>query len=158
MNVHSLALLTLLLALLAAGLSGYVTWQTWQLKKLKQFFINSDGDGSLEAVLTACAHKIEELDTRSTLTQQDLGQLHNAFSFALQKMSVVRFNSLAEEGGKLSFSAVFLDNTNSGIVFTSMHGREANRIYAKLIVQGASEHPLTLEEERALKMAQSRNN
>jgi hypothetical protein len=46
-----------------------------------------------------------------------------------------------------------LDGQNNGIVLTSMFSRTDIRVYAKSIKNGLASHPLSQEEEQALKEA-----
>lgn len=74
---------------------------------------------------------------------------------SVQKIGVIRFNPFENIGGNQSFSMALLDQKDNGVVISSYHGREGTRVYAKPISHGESEHPLTKEEERAIKEATS---
>jgi hypothetical protein len=66
---------------------------------------------------------------------------------------MVRYNPFRETGGDQSFSMALMDLKNNGIVITSIHGREVDRIYAKEIIEGKSKHNLSAEEIQAIKEA-----
>jgi hypothetical protein len=82
--------------------------------------------------------------------EQALSLLQEHFGFALQKIGIVRFNPFGDDGGNFSFSVALLDGHNTGVVLTSMHGRQQNRIYSKRILNGVSEVVLTEEEKQAV--------
>lgn len=71
----------------------------------------------------------------------------------IQKIGMVRFNPFAETGGNMSFSLALLDGKNNGIVISSLHSREATRIYTKSIENGQSKSQLTEEEKQAIEKA-----
>lgn len=71
----------------------------------------------------------------------------------IQKVGIVRYNPFADAGGNMSFSMALLDGHNNGIVISSLHSREATRIYAKPIESGKSKYPLTDEEKEAIAKA-----
>lgn len=67
------------------------------------------------------------------------------------KMNLVRFNPFEEVGGDQSFILCLLDNTNSGVIITSLHNRSFTRVYAKTIKTGESDNSaLSKEESRCL--------
>ena len=67
------------------------------------------------------------------------------------KMQLVRFNPFDDIGGDQSFILCLLDNTNSGVIITSLHSRDITRIYATSIKNGEGDNAvLSREETRAL--------
>lgn len=72
----------------------------------------------------------------------------------LQKIGFNRFNPFTNTGGNQSFAIGLLDENGDGIVISSLHSREATRIYAKPIIKGKSaDLGLSAEEKQALKQA-----
>lgn len=74
---------------------------------------------------------------------------------ALQRFGMVRFDAFEDMGGRLSFSAAFLDDHGNGMVITSINGRTETRTYAKSIEGLSSEHHLSDEERDAINHALS---
>jgi len=67
------------------------------------------------------------------------------------KINLHRFNPFEELGGDQSFILCLLDNTNSGVIITSLHNRDSTRVYAKAIKNGQSDSmALSKEETKAL--------
>src|SRR3989338_6484671 len=124
-------------ALLEKGLSptnfGYDK-KTGKLKKEK----NSD----LEEQIKEAFLKIKNLDNISEKT--------------IQKVGVVRFNPFNDLGGNQSFVIALLDNQNNGFVISSLFIKEGNRVYAKFINAGKSDHLLSKEEMEAISHANAR--
>jgi hypothetical protein len=72
---------------------------------------------------------------------------------AIKKTGIVRFNPFNEVGGNQSFVIALLDDKNNGFIISSLFFKEGNRVYAKAIKNGKSDHLLSNEEEEALKKA-----
>jgi hypothetical protein len=72
---------------------------------------------------------------------------------ALTQRALVHFDAYQEMSGRNSSSLALLDASGSGVVLTAIHHRDQSRLYAKDIVRGASEAPLSPEEEEAVRVA-----
>ena len=123
------------------------------MNRLKKLFFSGKEGIDLETVLHSVSENIKSLQDQQIASQKHLEELQTALNLAVQKVGLVRFNPFAESGGNFSFCLALLDNTDSGIVITSMHGREQNRVYTKKINNGKSEVQLTEEELQAVKNA-----
>jgi hypothetical protein len=73
------------------------------------------------------------------------------------KINLIRFNPFDDLGGNQSFILVMLDNTNSGVIITSLHSRDVTRIYAKSIKNGEGENT-SLSKEEKMAVAKTINN
>lgn len=148
-------LLYISLALAVAGMvaAAYAVVSLRSLQKLRALFFKGTNNADLEEILLALHNGQQSLKSEQTAFAQNLQQLYNQLAFAVQKIGVVRFNPFEGSGGNFSFSVALLDNRGSGVVFTSLHGREQNRIYAKKITLGHSDSQLTEEEEQAIAAA-----
>ena len=71
----------------------------------------------------------------------------------VQKIGLVRYDAFDDMGGHLSFSAALLDGGGSGLVITSINGRQDTRCYSKVIQNGTSANNLTSEEAEAIRRA-----
>ncbi|MGI8425269.1 MAG: DUF4446 family protein [Actinomycetota bacterium] len=96
-------------------------------------------------------------------TQQNLNQLakrHEELAAMLgrsaRNLAVIRFDAFEEMGGRLSFSAAWLNDYGTGVVLTSINGRSESRVYAKEVQEGVSEHTLSPEEQQAVSEALGR--
>ena len=96
--------------------------------------------------LTELKNKLAELDARESE--------HGArLSGCLRKVGIVRFNAFDDVGGEQSFALAILDSNKTGVVLSSLHGRQDARLYAKPIVDGQGDRPLSDEERGALDQA-----
>jgi hypothetical protein len=82
--------------------------------------------------------------------RQEVAALKAESSQAMRHVAVIRYDAFTDTGGQLSWSMALLDDTGSGVVLTSIQGRNESRTYAKSIVGWASETQLSPEEEDAI--------
>ena len=125
-----------------------------RIKKNQQQLFSGKNGADLEKTILEHAKNIKELDKDI----QDLfgisNQIHDLAKKSIHKVGIVRFNPFKDLGGDQSFSVAFLDGENSGVVFSSLHTREGNRVYSKPVEKGkAVKYPLTDEEKEAIKRA-----
>ncbi len=97
--------------------------------------------------------RIEEMEKEVEKTREEISSLREKQQSALQNFSVIRFNPFSDRGGDQSFSIALLDKEKNGVIITSYYSKEGNRVYSKFLKRGESEHPLSKEEEEAIKKA-----
>lgn len=103
---------------------------------------------SLEATVADELERLARLESRlDALTDHGRG--------AVQHVGVVRFNPFEDTGSNQSFALALLDGRNNGIVISSLHSRQATRLYLKPITDGRSETALSAEENEALRQARA---
>lgn len=73
----------------------------------------------------------------------------------VRRVGLLRYDAFDDVGGRLSFSCALLDERGSGIVLTSINGRQETRVYAKPVDAGVSSYNLSHEEEEAIRQAMS---
>lgn len=115
--------------------------------KIKDFrdmiLSQNEKNKDLEKKINEAFLKIKELEDISKIT--------------IQKTGVVRFNPFNEMGGNQSFVIALLNAKNNGFVISSLFVKEGNRVYAKFIKNGKSDHLLSKEEIEAIEKAKKSN-
>lgn len=122
--------------------------------RLKQLTAGATG-ASLERILFDHLARVEEVDTRQRAMEQRVSDLEVTLPHCLQRVGLVRYDAFEDVGGQQSFSLAILDSKQTGIVLTSVYTRTDVRVYAKAIREGQPSHPLSEEEQQALRVAQS---
>ena len=82
-----------------------------------------------------------------------LAEVEQRLDGAIAYRALVRFDAYNELSGRQSTSIALLDAHGSGVVLTSIHHREASRVYAKQVHEGRGELELAPEEEEAVRIA-----
>lgn len=144
--------------LLLTMLSGtvYVLFRKLQRqeKKLSIFFSGKEAR-DLETLLLEEKEIIASVDSDVQELFDISNQLHQLGSRSLHKCAVLRFNPFKETSGNQSFAVALLDGKGSGVVFSSLHTREGNRVFAKPVKQGAADgFPFTEEEKAVIREAE----
>jgi len=108
-----------------------------------------------QAVLVLTKHDQELSNLKVAFRQLAEGQRQQgeALLRTVQRVGLVRYDAFDDMGGHLSFSAALLDGQGSGLVITSINGRQDTRCYAKPVEGWTSTHNLSEEEEMAIQRA-----
>ena len=97
--------------------------------------------------------KIDSLSKMKDAVQLDIEDAKALAAACLHHIGIVRYSAYQDVGGDLSFSLALLDGDYSGILVTSIFGRNESRTYAKPIIKAGSTYKLTYEEEEAIRRA-----
>ena len=148
-----LALVGLVLALL--GLGGVVFLLARQQRLLGQYqhLMAGTSGGNLEQALNDHVTQVRETAAQVEAVDHLARRLEKAAYFSLQHMGVVRYNPFQDTGGDQSFAIALVDGHGNGVVLSSLHGRDATRVYAKPLQKWESTYSLTDEERQAIALA-----
>ena len=121
-------------------------------QRFRHLLVDGEQDG-LGEVLDRALARVEGLGQRV----EALNALHHELAAlaerSLQRIGVVRFNPFADTGGDQSFAIALLDARGDGLVISSLHSRSDTRIFTKAVSGGRSGHPLSVEEQEAIRQA-----
>jgi hypothetical protein len=144
-----------LLVLIALGLGGFALL----LSAMSQGRRRNEPRGPIQmddvlrGVLEGQARQIQRLEGAvRSLSATDRRQ-EELIEGAVRRVGLVRYDAFEDVGGRLSFSCAMLDDHGTGVVMTSINGRQDTRVYAKPIVDGSSQYNLSIEEEEAIRQA-----
>lgn len=121
-------------------------------KRYKELMQGVNGSNLEELLLhqSGCINKAKE---QINELKAHIAKLEQESRFMIKKVHSKRYNAFQEMGSDLSFSVVFLNENNTGLVLTSIYGRDENRIYLKPIFEGKSEYQLSPEEKEVISKA-----
>jgi hypothetical protein len=136
-------------------LGGVVLLLARQQRLLGQYqhLMTGTSGGNLEAMLNDHVAKVRETEARVEAVDRLARRLEKAAYFSLQHMGMVRFNPFHDTGGDQSFAIALVDGHGNGLVLSSLHGRDATRVYAKPLQKWESTYSLTDEEKQAIALA-----
>lgn len=120
--------------------------------RLRRLLADGEQDG-LDEVLDRALARVDGLGQRV----EALNALHHELAAlaerSIQRIGVVRFNPFADTGGDQSFAIALLDARGDGVVISSLHSRSETRIFTKAVGGHRSGHPLSVEEQEAIRQA-----
>ena len=132
---------------------GFITVRQSRIIRRGKEIFTGHGKGDVYELLNSCLVKVKRVEESNLKVKNNLEGLIEIFKNSFQKIGVVRYNPLKDVGGNLSFTIALLDHKDNGIVITNIHSRDVDRLYAKPIKKGESDHNLSGEEREALSKA-----
>lgn len=142
-----------LLALLIIGFCA-LTYIVWKLQSHYNRLVGGENFTTLSQVLNSLVIEGKGLRKRVTSIEEEVGRLETEGTGHIQRIGVVRFNPFSDTGGAQSFTIAILDGNQTGIVMTSLYGRNGNRWYVKQIDRGKGKNiELSKEEVSAIMQA-----
>ncbi len=148
--VAAVALAVALVALMATLL--LLARQQRLVRQYSELTTGTSG-GNLETVLNDHIAQVRDTTRRVEDVDQLAQRLEKAAYFSLQHLGVVRFNPFHDTGGDQSFAIALVDGHGNGVGLSSLHARDATRIYAKPLNRWESTYSLTDEEKQAIALA-----
>ncbi len=140
-------------ALIALGGLIFVFLRLQKMWKRYQLFFSGSQARDLEGVIAAEIQRLAKTEKTVEKIIEKLKSVDRMANYGIQKVGVIRFNPFQDTGGDQSFAAALLDAHDSGIVISSLFGRNSLRIYAKPVEKSGSSYPLSDEEKEAIKRA-----
>ncbi|HET9672623.1 MAG TPA: DUF4446 family protein [Actinomycetota bacterium] len=110
-------------------------------------------DDTLRGVLQGQAEHVQRLERAIRALHSTDKKQQVQIEGSVRRVGLLRYDAFEDVGGRLSFSCALLDEHGSGVVLTSINGRQETRVYAKPVTGGASSHNLSMEEEEAIRRA-----
>lgn len=145
-------LLFLILGVLLVWI-GTIEFRLLRLTRTLRVMFTGRTGGDLELVLREYMERMDRTDELIKQYNQRASLVEQRAPYNLSHLGVVRFNPFDDKGGDQSFAVAFLDDHSDGVVFTGLHSRADVRVYAKPVVGGTSNYPLTKEESDAIARA-----
>ena len=143
-------------ALVALLLALFLTLRTNRMTRQYRVLSAADGRASFVEVVARKAEEVEGLRDDVASLAAELRATQVELNRAIRHVSVVRYDAFGDMGGRMSFSAAFLDDAGDGVVLTTIHARTESRTYMKSIINGHSELLLSPEEQQAVESAMRR--
>jgi len=150
MNGQTLTITSLVLSIIAVIAGVYAVIAAGPARAWRKQFSDGNLPENAGQAIAALAAKVQGLENGQEMGSANLSRLEELLGQSIQHVGLIRYNSLADEGGNLSFSLALLDAHHSGVVITSLHGRQQSRTYAKHINEAESATTLSDEEQNAI--------
>ncbi len=109
----------------------------------------------VEPSLRAEAERIDRLTAELASISRQVEAVGAQGNRSMQRLGVVRYNPFQDTGSNQSFVLALLDSKGDGFVLSSLHSRQATRVFLKSLTGGRAEAQLSAEENEAIKRAMS---
>lgn len=151
------------IALVLAGLGLVMMFviQSLQVSRLKRRIEQLTGGvegGDLESVLGEHLESVHQVGRELDELTARMAVVESAARHFFSREGLVRFNPFPDAGGNQSFALALLDESDDGIIVSSLHSRTGTRIYAKAVIGGKADTSLSAEEQEAIDEARSKRN
>jgi len=127
-----------------------------RLGRLRRAYRAALGEGEPEDLFAAVRTQgdgLAALRDDLALVHRNTEALRDLLRGAVSRVGLVRYDAFPDMGGMLSFSAALLDEQGTGVVISSINGRQETRSYGKPVMSGESEYSLSDEERDAVRAA-----
>ena len=135
-----------------------VMLQSLQISRMKQRIdmLTGGAEGDLEAVLGQHLETVHEVGQDLDELTARMAVLESAGRHHYARQGLVRFSPFEDTGGNQSFALALLDETDDGLIISSLHSRTGTRIYAKAVTNGKADATPSPEEAQAIDAARNR--
>jgi len=143
------------ISLLVGTVSGIITSSLisgkYSLKKIKKVLKKAGKAADYEELAKVVSQKIDENDKTHAEIDKAISTINFERIKNIKKTGHIRYDSIPEISGRMSFSIALLNEENSGILLTNIHMMEGSSLYLRIIEKGESETTLSDEEREVLK-------
>ena len=154
---NNLAAIILVLAgLCLVGMMILLTTQVSSLRRRIDLLTGGVEGVDLEAVLGEHLETVHQVGSELDELSARMAVLESGARHHFAKVGLIRFNPFPDTGGNQSFALALLDESDDGVVISSLHSRTGTRIYGKSVVGGKADTSLSTEEQEAVDEARSR--
>jgi hypothetical protein len=142
---------------LTCGLLGFLVavWAVLRLRRVSRRLGALSGAVGAAAV-PVDADRVELLAKQLAATGQRLEAAEANAQKAMQRIGVVRYNPFEDTGSNQSFVLAILDARGDGFVLSTLHSRQATRMFLKPVNGGKADSAVSAEEAEALRLAAAR--
>lgn len=127
-----------------------ISYLFWREKSFLSQLFPKGQERDIRQKFKELLERIDEFEKRGQNLAKGLNGVRRDGLTHIQRTALLRYNPYGDTGGEQSFTLVFLDGKDDGLVLTSLHSRAGTRVYAKPILGGRSEIELSKEEKLAI--------
>lgn len=139
-----------------AAIALMAIWILYIELRLRKIFKGKRGK-DLESVINSLISDLNKLDNSVEQIEKYLQNAEKRLRQSVQQVGIVRFNPFEDSGSNQSFAIALLNEKGSGVVVSSLYGRDKIRVFAKPVLNYKSEYPLSEEERKSIEEAKLKN-
>src|SRR3989338_4248987 len=149
-NFEILPIVSIILSLIALVFLAIFWRRLSAFQKFQKRFFLSKENINLEDIILSQQENLKRVTSDIQKLSKANKILADLEQKCIQRIGMVRFSPFPSEGGNQSFAIALLDAYGTGVVISSIYGRDSQRVYAKPVKNSESHIPLTEEEKRAI--------
>jgi len=153
LETDNFLLLSGIAILILVLINVFLIWYFYRTNRKIDRLLEKGKIKDFKSILLSQSEKNKDLEQKLDDIFLKIKDLKDISEKTIQKTGVVRFNPFNDIGGNQSFVIALLDDKNNGFVISSLFVKEGNRVYAKAIRDGKSDHLLSEEEKEAINRA-----
>ena len=160
--MHATATDALIVALAGVGVGlvglGLAWWAWVKVRRVReaQKMLIGGGRKDLVEFAVSLQARIDDLHRAVDEIAAGLARVDRRIDGTVMNSSIVRYDAYEGTGGHQSASLALLDSSRTGLVVTSIQGRDYARIYMKELDRGKASIALSPEEQEAVERAMGR--
>ncbi|MCD7955245.1 MAG: DUF4446 family protein [Lachnospiraceae bacterium] len=131
----------------------HVSMKMTRFMKRYRIFMKGKDAQSLEKAFSQKFLEVDSLSEMSRVNNDEIHRIKDIQKRSANKIGIVKYDAFPDVGGRLSFALAMLDESDTGFVLNTIHGRDGCYTYIKEIVKGESYIVLGPEEKEALRQA-----
>lgn len=139
--------------ILSLLLLALLSWKLFSLRRRLRFIFRGPRATDLEVLIQQFVEEAQQAQETASQTLVSLRQIEKALPGYLRNIGLVHYDAFEDVGGQMSFSLALLNDEGTGVILTSLYGRNSCNTYAKGVEQGKPTIPLSEEEQQALQLA-----
>lgn len=124
-----------------------------RLMKRYEKFMKGKSAENLADAIEENFQQMDRLEIEHQRMSLKMDETIHGITSTFHKLGIVKYDAFKEMGGNLSFALCMLDDTNTGFILNTMHGRDSSYTYIKEIIKGEAYATLGEEEKEALDKA-----
>lgn len=124
------------------------------MKRYEKFMRGKNAENLADAI-EENFQQMERLEISHQKMSLKMESALHGITSTFHKLGIVKYDAFKEMGGNLSFAVCLLDDTNTGFILNTMHGRDSSYTYIKEIIKGEAYSTLGEEEKEALEKAKN---
>ena len=122
------------------------------MRRYEKFMRGKNAENLADA-LEENFQQMEQLTLAHQKTELRVEEALHGITSTFHKLGIVKYDAFKEMGGNLSFALCLLDDSNTGFILNTMHGRDSSYSYIKEVIKGEAYATLGEEEKEALDKA-----
>lgn len=124
-----------------------------RLKRRYDIMLRGTENINLEEYLTIIGTTLNIHEEKIVQLEQAQEKQKENLANALTKTGFIRYSAFSTEDAPRSWSLALLDRNDTGVIITTIFGREGSTTFAKEVTDGKPEQTLSEQEQQALTFA-----